>query len=170
MKSVKTILRQGLLLVGMSLPGWFSVKADTILPAVGPAPVIPAGELIVYSATVPSLAEAGAEFDWAENRNLHTNYTIYDRNGSVYRNVLNSFGPNDENAKVVRLPVGKYTVRAMSQKDGWVLVPVVIKAGTLTTVNLESSTDSTQQNIPKNRAVLTPSRPHRRLAGRERSR
>lgn len=131
------------LFLGFVFFSWFSASADTIAPTVGPVHTVPSGTLIVYSATTPSLAEAGAGFDWEENRNLHTNYTIYRPNGSVFTNVRNSTGPYDEQAKAVSLPAGKYIIRALSQKDRWVRVPVVIKSGRLTVVKLTDSVDST---------------------------
>ena len=150
------MMASGSLLAAMGFWGGFSAQADTVISTVGPVPIVPMGKLIVYSATVPSLAEAGAEFDWEENRNLHTNYTIYRKDGSVFRQVHNSFGPDDENAKTVALPPGKYTVRALSQRDGWVRVPVVIKPDRLTSVKLADSIDSPHQNIPAGQAVRAP--------------
>jgi hypothetical protein len=133
--------------------------ADTqVAGPVGPAETAPSGRLVVYTATVPSLNEAGARFDWANNYNLHTDYTVYRPNRSVFLKVRNSFGPYDENAKTVSLPAGRYTIRAKSEHDGWVLVSILIKPGRLTTVKLADSIDSPhQRNIPASQAIRTPS-------------
>jgi hypothetical protein len=137
-----------------------SARADAVLHAVGPEPgssTARYGGLIVYTATVPSLAEANAAFDWDNNRNLHTNYVISRPGDTRTLKVVNSFGPNDEYAKVVPLPAGRYLVRAQSQRDGVVTVPVVIQPHCLTEVKLGNSLDAPTEFIPPVSAVLTPS-------------
>lgn len=123
-----------------------TVRGDTVLAPVGPAAAEGPrhwGKLIVYSAVAPSEpSAAGSVFDWEETRFPHTDYTIYRPDGTLYRKVINSFGPHDERAKDVILPSGKYNVRAKSQKEGWVIVPVTISDGKLTVVKLTDSSDA----------------------------
>jgi hypothetical protein len=137
-------------LVFIGLLTFWSVRADDSddLPT-GPS----GGELVVYSATVRSLAAATSTFDWEENRNPHTNYSIYHPDGTLVRNVVNSFGPYDERAKVVNLPEGKYVVRAMSPRDGRIDVPVVVRPGHRTIVKLAESVDSPRKQVPGSQAI-----------------
>jgi hypothetical protein len=51
--------------------------------------------------------------------------------------VENHISRNDEIPEVVALSVGSYTVEARSEKDGYVRVPVVIKAGQRTILDLD---------------------------------
>jgi hypothetical protein len=88
------------------------------------------GWLVVYSAT-----------DAFEDGDLpyyaHSSYAIYTTDGKVFKNVENHISRSDEIPEVVALPVGFYTVVARSERDGYVRVPLVIKAGQRTIVDLD---------------------------------
>jgi len=119
---------------------------------VGPTPAeshAPRGCLVVYSAT-------DQKNDGDVSYFYHTGYTIYTMDGKVLQNVANHISVHDENPERVLLPVGTYKVEAESDKDGTVIVPVVIQGGRTTKVNLESSSNI---NNPKtaDAAVKTPS-------------
>ena len=80
------------------------------------------GSLVVYSAT--DAFEDGDVPYYA-----HSSYTIYTADGKLFKNVENHISRSDEIPEVVALPVGSYMVEARSEKDGYVRVPVIIKAG-----------------------------------------
>ena len=67
----------------------------------------------------------------------HSSYTIYATDGKVFKNIDNHISRSDEIPEVVALPAGAYIVEARSEKDGYVRVPVVIKAGQLTVLDLD---------------------------------
>lgn len=128
------------------------------LEPVGPKPpdVHPAGPLLgylkVYSAT--------DEFNDGDLMYYpHSRYSIYHSDGSRYKWVENHVAQNDESPQVVALPVGTYYVLAHSEVDGLVRVPVIIKGGQTTVVNLEKSrtSDNDTQGVESSRGVKTPS-------------
>jgi hypothetical protein len=89
------------------------------------------GSLVVYSAT--------DEFEDGEvPYNAHSSYTIYTTAGKLFKNVENHISRSDEIPEVVTLPVGTYVIEARSERDGYVRVPVVIKAGRQTILDLDS--------------------------------
>jgi hypothetical protein len=89
------------------------------------------GSLVVYSAT-----------DAFEDGDLpyyaHSSYTIYTTDGKIFKNVENHLSRSDEIPDVVRLPVGSYVIEARSERDGYVRVRIVIKAGRQTILDLDS--------------------------------
>src|SRR6266513_3263158 len=88
------------------------------------------GYLEVYSAT-DEFDDGGVPY------HAHSSYAIYTTDGKVFKNVENHISRNDEIPEVVALPVGSYTVEARSERDGYVRVPVVIKAGQRTILDLD---------------------------------
>jgi hypothetical protein len=91
---------------------------------------LPQGYLKVYTAT--------DEFDDGSLAyHAHSSYAIYTTDGKVFKNVKNHISLSDEIPELVALPVGSYTVQARSERDGYVRVPVVIKAGRRTILNLD---------------------------------
>ena len=108
------------------------VTLDTVGPE--PAGVHPAGSpqgyLKVYSAT--------GEFNDGDLMYYpHSRYSIYLGNGTRYKRVENHTTPGDENPQLVTLPAGTYYVLAQSDLNGLVKVPVIIKGGQTTVVNLQ---------------------------------
>jgi hypothetical protein len=90
------------------------------------------GSLVVYSAT--DAFEDGDVPYYA-----HSSYTIYTADGKLFKNVENHISRSDEIPEVVKLPVGSYVIEARSERDGYVRVRVVIKAGRQTIVDLDST-------------------------------
>jgi hypothetical protein len=88
------------------------------------------GYLEVYSAT-DEFDDGGVPYY------AHSSYAIYTTDGKVFKNVENHISRSDEVPEIVTLPVGSYIVEARSDRDGYVRVAVVIKAGHRTTLNLE---------------------------------
>jgi hypothetical protein len=88
------------------------------------------GYLKVYSAT-DEFNDGGLAYY------AHSSYTIYATDGKVFKNVENHISRSDEIPEIVALPAGAYMVEARSEKDGYVRVPVVIKAGQFTVLDLD---------------------------------
>ena len=88
------------------------------------------GPLVVYSAT--------DEFEDGEvPYYAHSSYAIYTTAGKLFKNVENHISRSDEIPEAVTLPVGSYVIEARSERDGYVRVPVVIKAGRQTILDLD---------------------------------
>ena len=87
------------------------------------------GYLFVYSAT-DEFNDGDLVF------NAHSAYLIYTADGKLVKNIENHMSRSDEIPEVVTLPVGSYLIEARSERDGYVRVGVVIKAGQRTVVNL----------------------------------
>ena len=88
------------------------------------------GSLEVYSAT--------DEFKDGDARYFpHSSYAIYTTDGKLLKNVGNHISRTDEIPEIVALPVGSYTVVAQAEKHGYVRVPVVIKEGQRTILDLD---------------------------------
>jgi hypothetical protein len=101
------------------------------------------GSLVVYSAT-----------DAFEDGDLpyyaHSSYTIYTTDGKIFKNVENHLSRSDEIPEVVRLPVGSYVIEARSERDGYVRVRIVIKAGRQTILDLDSRGKESPSGIAPN--------------------
>src|SRR6476620_10225386 len=88
------------------------------------------GYLLVYSAT--------DEFsDGDVLCNAHSSYLIHTTDGKLFKNVENHMSRSDEIPELVTLPPGCYTVEARSGNNGYVRLPVQIKPGHQTIVDLD---------------------------------
>ena len=87
------------------------------------------GALEVYSAT-DEFNDGGTLYY------AHGAYAIYTLDGELFKNVENHISRSDELPEIVSLPVGSYTVMARSDRDGYVSVPVMIRTGLRTIVDL----------------------------------
>ena len=126
----------------LALPAllFFSSCAGTpptaaVLAPVHPAPVVPTarrlGYLVVYTAIIEPDINPDTMFY------PHTGYAIYDSHGAYYQTVRNHVGAWDETPYTVTLPPGHYTVKAESQDENDVQVPVIIEGGRTTVVDLQ---------------------------------
>jgi hypothetical protein len=88
------------------------------------------GALEVYSAT-DEFSDGGTLYY------AHSSYAIYTLDGKLFKNVENHISQSDELPQTVSLPVGSYMVMARSEKDGYVTVPVMIRNGRRTIVDLD---------------------------------
>jgi hypothetical protein len=135
------LLKTALLIVALSL----CLRGPTIAQAgdknaLSPGPIrpghldyrteLPQGSLKVYSAT-DEFDDGGVPYY------AHSSYAIYTTDGKLFKNVENHISRSDEIPEVVALPVGSYTVSARSEKQGYVRVPVLIKAGQRTILDLD---------------------------------
>jgi hypothetical protein len=148
------LLKAALLIVPLSL--YF--RGPTIAEggdrsALSPGPVrpghlddrapLPQGFLKVYSAT--------DEFNDGDAWYFpHSSYAIYATDGKLLKNVENHISRSDEIPEVVALPVGSYVVAARSERDGYIRVPVVIKAGQRTILDLDLRENGSPTRIAHN--------------------
>jgi hypothetical protein len=117
-------------------------STPVVLDPVGPAPAkpvpassttyAPTGWLKVLTAT--RTREIGAESYYY----THTGYRICTGPGQTWKYVANHEGDMDQSAALVKIPAGNYLVVAKSESYGVVTVPVLVQAGKLTVVHLES--------------------------------
>jgi hypothetical protein len=126
----------GLGLATMATSGCTTNEQALVLKPVGPVVTIqrhavPGGFLVVYTPIVEPKIFPDTMFA------PHTGYEILDRQGNVVRTVRNHLGAWDETPDMVSLAPGKYTVKAESETGNPLVVPVIIKAGRTTSVNLE---------------------------------
>jgi len=68
----------------------------------------------------------------------YSSYAIYTINGKLFRHVENRVSSSDQIPEAVTLPSGSYVVEARSATDVYVRVPIVIKAGRQTILDLGS--------------------------------
>jgi hypothetical protein len=127
---------------------WATTEREVLLDTVGPAPGAKAtlssdGTLQVFSAREKRDLDVNQEiFLEDEGEDVlcdlaHTDYTICDLAGKVIKQVRNARDANDDQPTVVRLAPGLYEIKADTKDYGSVSVPVVIKAGKPTVVNLQ---------------------------------
>ena len=159
MKGIRLVVASNALicLVGCASPTRIAVSE-----AVGPAPTeqaLPAGQssLEVYSARVrraynPNQEEFLMNNDFGTNdflyRPAHSDYAIYSQDGKLLQQVRNSRGPNDPEPAIVPLAPGRYKITAKARGYGLVTVPVVIRSGKLTTVNLQRNRNLAGSSVP----------------------
>jgi hypothetical protein len=91
---------------------------------------LPQGYLKVYSGT--EQFQDGGLWYYA-----HSSYAIYTVDGKLFKRVENHISPSDEVPEIVSLPVGSYLVEARSEKDGYVRIPITIKEGRRTSLDLD---------------------------------
>jgi len=128
--------------------------APQVTGRVGPAPAkvggyVPEGWLVVATAT-ETHPDGDNTFYYP-----HTSYGIYTPEGKRFRWVENHIGLDDESPALVSLPVGTYHVHADSD-FGPVIVPVVIAAGKITKVNLDTAGEKGSRNTNDTSVVWLP--------------
>ena len=96
------------------------------------------GYLLVYSAT--------DEFNNGDSIHnvhssyqiyIHSSYQIYTPDGKLFKNVENHMSRSDEIPERVSLPAGSYVVEARSADNGYVRVPMVVKASRRTVIDVD---------------------------------
>jgi hypothetical protein len=102
----------------------------------------PEGYLEVFSAT-DEFDDGGVPY------HAHSSYAIYTTDGKVFKTVENHISRSDELPEIVTLPIGPYVIEARSDRDGYVRVAVVIKAGQRTTLNLELGQQDTLTRLAR---------------------
>jgi len=145
------------------LVGCASVSRVVVVEPVGPGPAGASqgrgeGSLVIYSARASADVDLHTQErrwnnDFGKNEFLyepaHTDYTIYAKNGEVFKHVRNARSANDDTPTVVALPAGSYRVEAeaVNCDSGRVkvLMTVVIQPGQTTLANLEGDWTPTGQ-------------------------
>jgi len=154
-KFLSSLIMVGALVLALTC---FSTQAQAgpVLPAVGPTPPgqydkVSCGYLKVFSRT--------EQTQWGEGSYYypHTSYWIYNSEGKKIRTVENHGSSIDEAPEKVELTPGTYTVKAWSDNDGLVTVPVIIKLARTTSLHLENGRESDKEAINPAKAVTTPS-------------
>ena len=84
---------------------------------------------------------------WYFPQNLFDIYTI---DGKLFKNVASQLSVDEEIPEVVRLPVGFYMVVARSEKNGYIRLPVSIKAGQRTVLDLDLRQKGTPTRLARN--------------------
>jgi len=84
---------------------------------------------------------------WYFPQNLFAIYTI---DGKLFKNVTSQHSTDEEIPEIVALPVGSYMVVARSEKDGYIRLPVAIKAGRRTVLDLDLRQEGTPTRLARN--------------------
>ena len=134
MKSI-LIVPSVIALLSLSLAGGALAK-ETVLPAVGPESDQYHGPLVGYLRVFTATTQKETGDDNYEYP--HSDYKVCAPSGKVVEFVPNSVGDLSGAPATVELPPGKYLVHAESDRNGFVAVPVIIKGGHTTVVDLES--------------------------------
>src|SRR2546429_7619497 len=132
LKSMLLIVQLALFFGGPTVAqaGQRDSSIESIPPKLNDQAVLPQGYLITYSAT--DRFDDGGTFYYP-----HSSYSIYTTDGKFFKNVENHISRSDEIPAVVALPAGSYTVSARAEKQGYVRVPVLIKTGQRTILDLD---------------------------------
>ena len=91
---------------------------------------LPQGYLEVYSGT-EQFQDGGLSYY------AHSSYAVYTVDGKLFKRVENHISPSDEIPESVSLPIGSYIVEARSENDGCVRIPITIKKGQRTSLDLD---------------------------------
>ena len=80
----------------------------------------------------------------------HRLFAIYTIDGKLFKNVASQHFADEEIPEVVALPVGSYMVVTRSEKDGYIRLPVAIKAGQRTVLDLDLRQEGTPTRLARN--------------------
>ena len=146
------------------LAGCASVSKVAVVEPVGPGPTEGShgtgeGALVIYSARASAdmdinMAEWRWDNDFGRNEFMyepaHSDYTIYAKNGEIFKHVHNARNAEDDTPTVVSLPAGSYRVEAegvdCDSDRVKVLMTVVVEPGQTTLANLEGGWNLTGQS------------------------
>ena len=138
--NMKSITLAALTAASLTLTGCAVSPYPSTLATVGPVPLSDhtpnpdAGSLIVYSAF-----EVNADFNNPDPyHHEYSSYRIFTEDGKLLQFVKNDNGTSLGNPITVKLPAGKYLVKAHANGRGTVTIPVIIENGRITAVHLES--------------------------------
>jgi len=121
--------------------------------AIGPSPGVRSrgkeGMLQVFSGTT-EVNDGGIQYY------PHTSYRVYSTNGSFIKYVRNHTTPTDQRPDNLELPVGDYSVTAISEGMGVVKVPVTISGSQITSVYLDRSRMKEAEGADEKQLVRFP--------------
>ena len=98
----------------------------------------------------------GYPYDSSDYYYVHTDYGIYNLDGMRVKSVQNAESFHSLNPQQVALPPGQYVVKGWTGSSQLAKVPVEIKAGCLTIVNLEKDSHQLFNSATQNDLVHTP--------------
>jgi hypothetical protein len=104
---------------------------------------LPEGFLKVYSAT-DEFDDGGVPY------HAHSSYAIYTAAGRLFKNVENHMSRSDEIPEIVALPIGSYIIEARSERNGYVRVRVLVKAGQQTILHLDVGDEEPARRLAHN--------------------
>ena len=107
----------------------------------------PAGSSRGYLTVYLRANEFNGGSAWYFPQNLFAIYTI---DGKLFKNVTSQLSADEEIPEIVALPVGSYMVIARSEKDGYIRLPVAIKAGRRTVLDLDLRQEDTPTRLARN--------------------
>jgi len=107
----------------------------------------PAGSSRGYLTVYLRANEFNGGSAWYFPQNLFAIYTI---DGKLFKNVTSQLSADEEIPEIVALPVGSYMVIARSEKDGYIRLPVAIKAGRRTVLDLDLRQEGTPTRLARN--------------------
>jgi hypothetical protein len=132
-------------------------STPTTLPRVGPEAAngsssIGEGRIVVKTAT--------EEHPYGDETYYytHTGYRIYTEDGKLWNYIPNSSTTTEQSPTLVSIPAGDYEIHALSD-FGSVIVPVRIRAGRTTEVNLEATLDNQEKDTNDTTVVSLPQHP-----------
>ena len=107
----------------------------------------PAGSSRGYLTVYLRADESYDRNTWYFPQNLFAIYTI---DGKLFKNVTSQLSADEEIPEIVALPVGSYMVVARSEKDGYIRLPVAIKAGQRRVLDLDLRQQGTPRRLARN--------------------
>lgn len=133
-------IKQSLSLLFMAAFAGCATRTSTVVnEPVGPDLARPkinlsqgSGQLVVYSA-LETVSPVSSDFP------THTAYDIYDEDGKLVQRVDNRSGSFYQTPATVRLAPGNYQVKARATNHGLVTVPVIVKEGESTVLDLDGT-------------------------------
>jgi hypothetical protein len=133
MKPLHSLFLGMLLICGCASPS----RHDLVLAPVAPDSdqhqhIDHQGKLVVYTEL-----DVHAHFYGFAYHRYYSDYEIRTEPGALLKKVHNDSGTVAEGPVEVPLEAGKYQIRARANGYGWVLVPVIIESGKVTTVHLD---------------------------------
>ena len=84
---------------------------------------------------------------WYLPQNL---FAIYTTDGKLFRKVTSQYSTDEDTPEVLALPVGSYMVVARSEKEGYIRLPIAIKAGQRTVLDLDLRQEGTPTRLARN--------------------
>lgn len=126
------------IILGAAIVSMLAGCASTpiVLTPVGPPP--PGATAPPHEGYLKVYTTTEERKDGEDTYHPHSGYDIYTASGFRWKYVPNRTQNTDESPMVVVLPAGNYKIVARADGYGRITVPVVIKGGMLTELNLET--------------------------------
>ncbi len=129
------------------IPLALTIGGSTSAQAGDKNPLFPAGSSQGYLTVYLTADEFNDGSTWYFP---HSAFAIYTIDGKLVKNVKSHFSYDEIPEVLVALPVGSYIVVARSENDRYIRLPVVIKAGERTILDLDLREKGTLRRIAHN--------------------